>query len=126
MKFMRMKSFTSVIEIRPWKHSTIVDRRSTARLELTYAVYLSRPGEAFGIVTKTENVSSKGFYCLSKQPFFPGEILDCEMAIPGGLEANDLILSGVVEVLRVIPRGIARGFGLACRLESYTIAPRPV
>jgi hypothetical protein len=37
-----------------------------------------------------------------------------------------LILSGVVEVLRVIPRGVARGFGLACRLESYTIGPRPV
>jgi|SRR5580658_5206291 hypothetical protein len=121
---MRTKSFTSVIEIKPWKQSTIADRRSTARLELTYAVSLSRPGEAFGIVTKTENVSSKGFYCLSKQPFFPGEMLDCEMAIPGGIDAKDLILTAVVEVLRVIPQGMARGFGIACHVESYKICPR--
>jgi hypothetical protein len=122
---MRMKSFTSVIEFRPWKPSTIVDRRSTARLDLSYEVSLSRPGEAFGTVAKTENVSSKGFFCLSEQPFFPGEMLNCEMAIPGGFDANDLILSAVVEVLRVIPRHMTGGFGIACRLESYTICHEP-
>ena len=77
---------------------------------------------------KTENVSSKGFYCISSHPFLPFETLDCQMLIPGGgrsySPANDLVLQAVVTVVRVMPRGMGRGFGMACRLDSYTIVPR--
>jgi hypothetical protein len=109
------------------KRSSFHDQRSNPRFQLTYAVALSRPGEAFRVVTKTENVSCGGFYCLSARPFWPGERLDFEMAIPDAgpsrFQANDLFLHGVVEILRVVSRGIGKGFGLACRLERYTIGP---
>jgi hypothetical protein len=110
------------------KRSTVDDQRSNPRFQLTYAVALSRPGEAFGVVAKTENVSCRGFYCLSARPFWPGERLDFEMGIPDAstsrFQTNDLFLHGVAEVLRVTSRGIGKGFGLACRLERYTIGPK--
>jgi hypothetical protein len=103
------------------------DQRSTPRLHLSYDVFLCRPGEKSGIITKTENVNSKGFYCISTQAFFPFEKLHCQMLIPGGPSsspANDLVLQAVVQVIRVMPWGVGNGFGLACRLNSYTITPR--
>jgi hypothetical protein len=110
------------------KRSAVDDQRSTPRFQLTYPVALSRHGETFGVVTKTENVSCRGFCCFSERPFWPGERLDCEMAIPDArpsrFQSNDLVLHGVVEVLRVMSRGIGKGFGLACRLERYTIGPK--
>jgi hypothetical protein len=120
---------TSVQEIsNRSKRGAVDDQRSNPRFQLTYAVALSRPREAFGVATKTENVSCGGFYCLSARPFWPGERLDFEMAIPdvgpSRFQANDLFLHGVVEVLRVMSRGIGKGFGLACRLERYTIGPK--
>jgi hypothetical protein len=125
---MRTNTSTTVVEIStPSKRSTAGDQRSTPRLPLTYAVLLSRPGEAFGVVTKTENVNCKGFYCISERRFLPRERLECEMVIASGsshFEGDDLVLHALVEVLRVTPRVMGRGFGVACRLESYTIGPR--
>jgi hypothetical protein len=132
---MQAKFSTEVVEISSHlKRTTVADKRSTVdqrsipRLPLSYAVFLSRPGEAFGVVTKTENVSCKGFYCHSSRPFLPRETLDCQMVISGGgrsySQANDLVLQAVVEVVRVMPWGMGRGFGMACRLDSYTIVPR--
>ena len=36
-------------------------------------------------------------------------------------DSIDLILQGVVEVIRVVASAKVRGFGIACRLESYSI-----
>jgi hypothetical protein len=123
---MRANISTTVIEIStPSKRSKARDQRSTPRLPLTYSLLLSRPGEALSVVTKTENVSSKGFYCVSELRFLPRERLMCEMVIPSGsnqFKEDDLVLYALAEVLRVTRRG--REFGVACRLESYTIGPR--
>ncbi len=119
---------TNVIEMsRPCGSGSHLDRRNAARLRLTYTVSLSRPGESSGIVTKTENVSCKGFFCYSDRVFSPYEMLDCEMAIPGSwgsFPTNDLVMSALVEVVRVTPLRAGRGFGVACRIESYMIHPR--
>jgi hypothetical protein len=110
----------------PVRGTNVDDQRCISRLPLTYPLFLSRPGEACRVVTKTENVTSKGFYCVSARRFLLRERLDCEMLIPLGSSGfpGDLVLHALVEVLRVTPRGLDRGFGMACRLESYTIAPR--
>lgn len=132
---MQAKFSTEIVEISSHpKRALVADKRSTAdqrsipRLHLAYAVFLSRPGENCGVVTKTENVSSKGFYCHSTRAFLPFETLDCQMLIPGGgpdcSTANDLVLQAVVEVVRVMPRSMGGGFGMACRLEHYSIGPR--
>ena len=124
---MRADISNNVIKISsPSKRHTVGDQRSTPRLPLTYALSLSRPGEASRVVTKTENVNCKGFYCISERRFLPRERLDCEMVIPyrpSQFQRDDLVLHAVVEVLRVTPRGMGRGFGMACRLENYTIGP---
>ena len=111
----------------PSKRHTVGNQRSTPRLPLTYTLSFSRPGEAWRVVTKTENVNCKGFYCVSERRFSLFERLDCEMVIPwvsSQFGRGDLILLAVVEVLRITPRGMGRGFGMACRLENYTIGPR--
>src|SRR5271169_319599 len=124
---MRANTSTNVIEISsPSKCREVGDQRSIPRLPLTYALSLSRPGEASRVVTKTENVNCKGFYCVSECRFSPRERLDCEMSIHSGssqFQRGDLVLHAFVEVLRVTPRGRGRGFGMACRLEHYTISP---
>jgi hypothetical protein len=104
------------------------DQRSLARLQLAYDIFLCRPGEKCGLVTKTENVNRKGFYCLSPHPFLLFEKLHCQMLIPSGAPnyspANDLVLQAFVQVVRVMSRGVGRGYGLACRLDGYAVVPR--
>jgi hypothetical protein len=102
----------------------VFNRRSVARFRIACPVVLSRPGEAFGVVTNTENVSCKGFYCVSERPFWPHEKLKCWLSIPwaltGHVPTSHQVLDAVAEVVRVIPLGVGKGFGVACRLESYT------
>ena len=107
---------------------SLFDRRRAVRLEMGYPVSLSRPGEVSSVSARTENLSSKGFYCVSERPFAPNEELDCELVIPsaapGHLPQIDLVLRGVVEVVRVVAKGMSPGYGLACQLKNYTIAPK--
>src|ERR1700722_9766175 len=91
----------------------LFDRRGALRLDLACPVSLSRPGESLPVVSKTENLSTKGFYCVSDRPFSPNETLDCEVVIPGAASAPqmNLVLRAVVEVVRVVAKGMDPGFG---------------
>jgi hypothetical protein len=106
----------------------IFDRRGAVRLDMAYTVSLSRPGEPSAIVAKTQNLSTKGFYCVAEHPFSPQEKLNCELIIPSGAPGHlprvDLVLRGVVEVIRVVAKGIDPGYGIACQIKSYTIGPK--
>jgi hypothetical protein len=103
----------------------LFDRRGALRLDLACEVSLSRPGEAAAVVSKTENLSTKGFYCISDRPFSPNETLNCEVVIPSPASGRNpkmnLVLRAVVEVVRVVAKGMDPGFGLACQIKSYTI-----
>ena len=103
----------------------LFDRRGALRLDLACPVSLSRPGEALPVVSKTENLSTKGFYCISDRPFSPNETLNCEVVIPSPASGHkpemNLVLRAVVEVVRVVAKGMDPGFGLACQIKSYTI-----
>jgi hypothetical protein len=52
--------------------------------------------------------------------------LECEVVIPAqdlGVSAEDsLILHCRAEVIRVVADGLKPGYGLACRLKSYTVS----
>ncbi len=108
--------------------ASLFDRRGAVRLDVSCPVFLSKPGETAAVVSKTENLSTKGFYCVSDRPFSPQETLDCELEIPsatsGQLPQVNLVLRAVVEVVRVVAKGMDPGFGLACQIKSYTIGPK--
>jgi hypothetical protein len=97
------------------------DRRRRARVGLHYAVRLSRPDQFRSVKTRTDNLSSTGFFCTSDQPFWPGEHLNCEIVIPSkelGYNSVDLVLHHRVTVVRVEIKGIEPGFGVACEFDD--------
>lgn len=108
--------------------ANVLDRRGAVRLDMACPVFLSKPGDHTAVVSKTENLSTKGFYCVSDRPFSPHETLNCELEIPsaspGHLPQVNLVLRAVVEVVRVVAKGLDPGFGLACQIKSYTIGPK--
>jgi len=101
------------------------DRRHRPRLRLSYSVRLSRPGGDFGIEARTENISCEGFFFISERPFLPHERLDCQLMIPdqqpGQASPGALVLHCRAEVVRIVPGGSRTQFGVACKLEDYSI-----
>ena len=59
------------------------DRRKRKRVTLHWPVRLFRQPETGAIESTTENLSTAGFYCITSEPFKPGERLHCEIVIPG-------------------------------------------
>jgi hypothetical protein len=106
----------------------VPDRRSRPRLRLSYPLFLFRLGEASGIETRTEDISCEGFFCISESPFALHEMVECELVIPAGEPRNptdrDLLMRCRAHVIRVV-RQRSSGFGVACRLEDYTLRRVP-
>ena len=99
------------------------DRRKRKRVPVHWPVeFLSEAGTR-QIGATTENLSSEGFYCISRKPFKLGERLECEIALPaetvGSSEATVRIQCHVT-VKRV--ERLNRGFGLGCCIEDYKLA----
>jgi hypothetical protein len=99
-----------------------IERRKTNRVGLRWHLRLS--GAAIRpIQTRTENISSQGFYFILEHPLIPGEALDCELAIPnygsGGVTRSIVCKADVV---RVESRGAESGFGVGCRMVDFTLA----
>lgn len=70
------------------------------------------------VTAETDNLNIEGFYCISDEPFSPGDRLDCEILIPANGAAShspNLVLRRLVRVLRVEIRGLEPGFGIACQ-----------
>lgn len=101
------------------------ERRCRARLRLALPLVLISPGNGVKIATNTEDVSCDSFYCVSDQPLQLDEQLECEIMIPGdtvsSVPEDDLRLRCRARVVRVVPRGKRLGFGIACRLDDFTI-----
>jgi hypothetical protein len=106
-----------------------LDRRYRPRLKLAFPLVLFRSGEADRIETITEDVSCDSFFCVSDHPFSPDDRLECELLIPGdklsSVPEDDLRVRCRARVVRVVARGLHLGFGVACRLEDYTISRSP-
>jgi len=101
------------------------ERRCRPRLRLALPLVLIAPGNGAKIATSTEDVSCDSFFCVSDRPFALDEQLECEIMIPGeaisSVPEDDLRLRCRARVVRVVPNGNRLGFGIACRLDDYTI-----
>jgi hypothetical protein len=101
---------------------TSTERRMCRRLNLRWRLRLSTPG--LGTVeTRTENLSSRGFYCLLEAPLVPGDVVTCSITIPNYTSPDRKTFSIVcqAEVTRVEAVGQSPGFGVACRILDFTL-----
>lgn len=77
------------------------------------------------VESETRDVSSGGFYCFTDEHFMPDERLECLLIVPlpehseGG---GQLCLHCQVEVVRVDISPPGGAYGIACRIEDYTVA----
>ncbi|MBZ5595294.1 MAG: PilZ domain-containing protein [Acidobacteriia bacterium] len=99
------------------------DRRKRKRVAVHWPLRLFRqPGNPL-VESTTENLSSEGLYCITGEPFRPGERLQCEIVIPGerlGFSEPSMRLQCHVMVKRV--EHLRGGFGLGCHIEDYSLA----
>jgi hypothetical protein len=100
----------------------IEERRKRKRIALHWPVRLFRDVTTPSIESTTENLTSNGFYCISKEPFQMGERLECIIAIPAGsfgYNESPIRLQCRVRVARVEDQH--EGFGLGCYIEDYDL-----
>ena len=100
------------------------DRRKRLRVAVHWLLRLFRQSGQLSLASATENLSSEGFYCITKEPFNSEERLQCELILPGeifGSSEPPLRLQCRVTVKRV--EHLQRGFGLGCHIEDYGLAP---
>jgi hypothetical protein len=98
------------------------ERRKRKRVALHWPVRLFRGQEAASVESTTENLTSNGFYCVSREPFETGERLECIIAIPSGsfgYSGSPICLQCRVRVTRV--ENESDGFGLGCYIEDYDL-----
>src|SRR5690349_14384259 len=98
------------------------ERRKRKRVALHWPVRLFRNPETQSVESTTENLTSNGFYCVSKEPFELGERLECVIAIPAGsfgYSNSPICLQCRVRVTRVESQG--ETFGLGCYIEDYDL-----
>jgi len=98
------------------------ERRKRKRIGLRWPVRLFRDPAAPSVESITENLTSNGFYCISREPFRLGDRLECIIAIPAGsfgYSDTPIRLQCHVRITRV--EGQQDGFGLGCYIEDYDL-----
>ena len=104
----------------------LVERRRRVRTRLRWPVLLFREhAGAETIESFTRDLSSNGFFCVSRLRLNEGERLICSITIPthdphGKHLARTLECR--VQVVRVVPQETGE-FGVACRIEDYHLSP---
>lgn len=100
------------------------ERRRWPRAELHWTVQVFVNGQGNPLVSRTKNLSSRGFYCHVHQAVNAGEQLQCSILIPARELADTkhaLSLECRARVLRVEAAGLNGGFGIACQIEDYSV-----
>lgn len=103
------------------------ERRLHRRLGLHWRLRLS--STVIGTVeTRTENLSSHGFYCILEAPLVPGDVVACDITIPnyGTPDRGMSFLACQAEVIRVEAVGTDPGFGVACRILDFTLTKQGI
>jgi hypothetical protein len=101
------------------------ERRKRTRLRLKLPVIIIRSESDGPLQTETLNISNNGFYCITTQPFAPGDKLACLIVVPTRSschsEINDrLCLQAEVDVVRIMVNN-GNGFGVGCRISNYRV-----
>ena len=102
----------------PWGHQ---DRRRRVRTPLHVPVIFFASEHRDALETKTENLSSSGFYCISPVPFPVDEVTSCYLKIPlyqPNRTEQMLALKCRVRIMRVELLGEV-GYGVGCQIEDY-------
>ena len=104
-----------------------LERRKRVRTKVHWAILLFQDESGEAVETITRDLSSGGFYCLSRVPFACGEVLICSLQIPTyEPNSNDgvLALECKAKVVRS-EAGESDGLcGIACEIEDYRLSPR--
>jgi hypothetical protein len=107
-----------------------VERRKRARTRLHWPVLIFREGAGdANIASVTRDLSSSGFYCMTRVRLLEGEQLVCSIKIPThDPQGKDLerTLDCTVRVVRVVPQDSGDLFGVACRIEDCHLSQLPL
>ena len=104
--------------------NTLTERRTSHRVSLHWTVYLSCGGLSHPFCTKTRDISRDGFYCLVDRPLKPGERIECDIVIPTHTSQDPggvAYLRCRAQAVRVEKFEAAAEFGIACRIEDYSL-----
>src|ERR1035438_2655922 len=99
-----------------------VERRKRVRTRLHWPVLLFRERGSDAIESVTRDLSSSGFFCLTRVRLSEGEKLVCSIKIPTHDPQGkhlERLLQCRVEVLRVVAQESSDSYGMACRIEDY-------
>jgi hypothetical protein len=103
----------------------LIERRSRTRANLHITVFLFPIGASVVIRTQTENIASDAFFCYCDYPFSPGERIKFLLLLPDVRtdSKTGIYLRGNAEIVRVSVGAIPSNFGVACRIDSYSVLP---
>lgn len=103
----------------PWTD----ERREHPRVALHWPAVIRRTGEDQRIRVQTQNLSCGGAYCLSREAFRPGERVELVLLFPEGMHPQGRLvkLHCSAAVVRVEPVSLEQGYGIACRIEDYSV-----
>lgn len=105
----------------------MTERRQLPRIPLRCPVQLWSPHDGTFTHSVTENLTGRGFFCLSEEPYSVGDELEATLELPTrGRPSNArglLRLQCKVSVIRI--SGVQGEYGVACRVTQYSVI-RPV
>ena len=102
----------------------MIDRRKLRRIRLRCAIALWNPRDGGINATWTEDLSCRGFFCLSVEAYSIGDELLASLELPGiGQKGRrgmaSLVLQCQVVVLRVTD--LQGKYGITCQIEGYSV-----
>jgi hypothetical protein len=97
------------------------DRRKRTRMQVHWPLRFIN-GDTTGIVnTVTYDLSSDGFYCVTRLPFVPGELKVCALDVPTSHPKGDERIVSADCTVRIIRVEVLEDglYGVGCRIENY-------
>jgi len=101
------------------------ERRRYVRANVHWTVRLVRHPDKAPLEGVTDNISSRGFYCICDEPFVPGEYLECVILVPTQTRTSSqeyLVLRCLVQAMWVQPAAAGR-LGVGFYIEDYRVMP---
>lgn len=102
------------------------ERRRVPRFNLHCIVRFLGSEDELDMIAETRDVSISGLFCRAPSRLVPRARVTCILEFPThncGLEWAGLRLRCKAEVVRVEPPDSERQFGIACRIDQYSVLP---
>lgn len=102
-----------------------LERRKQIRSRVHWTVCFWGGPLTSPVETITQDLSCQGFYCLSRVPFVPGELVACRIKVPTHHPEryeHHLLLECTVRVVRIEPANEEGFFGMGCQIEDYRLS----